>query len=180
MGCICATAFALVGCKGDASLTKYQDNMSAFSDNIAAIDERMNAIDPNSEEAISELLECLEEMDAEFTALAEMEVPKEFAAVESLADEAGSYMTEAVSLYQTVFTTTPYDEYSAMLAEENYKRAMKRKQYISEILQGRIPEGDDITTFYEDDEEPENVPDVQPEESIPDDYEMPTEDLLED
>ena len=92
----------------------------------------------------------------------------------NLADEAGTYMSEAVSLYRKVFSSEEYDDYSATLADESYNRALKRLHYISEILQGREPEGEDIT--YVTDEE------MPTEETIPtmNSTEMPTEDLLAD
>lgn len=167
----------LVGCGKSASLSSYQDNMAAFSENIAAIDEKMNTIDAASENAVEELLECLNSMNEEFTNLAELEVPEQFASVETLADEAGSYMSEAVDLYKQVFSTTPYDEYSSVLADESYKRAMKRVQYIGEILQGRVPEGEDITVYTEGEEPAATDTDDNTNGEEP---EVPVEDLLEE
>lgn len=178
---IVLTFLVLTGCKSDPVLSAYQEDMSAFSENIAAIDEKMKEIDPQSEDAVKELLSCLDSMKEEFGKLAEMEVPKQFASVESLADEAGTYMSEAVELYNNVFSTTPYDEYSSVLADESYKRAMKRIEYIGQILQGKTPEGDDIIAVTE---ESENGTKKQPESEQNQDTtggeDIPTEDLLEE
>ena len=146
-------ALSLFGCGKEDDLDAYQKEMATFSNNITELDSKMNAINPSSDEAVTELLGYLDTMNDEFTKLAEMEVPDEFVSVENLADEAGTYMSEAVSLYRKVFSSEEYDDYSATLADESYNRALKRLHYISEILQGREPEGEDITYVTD-----ENIP----------------------
>ena len=91
MLCLCMT-----GCGKDQKLEEYNENISTFTLNIADISSRMEEIDTTSDTAASEVLICLDEMQEQFIILAEMEVPKEFASIESLADEASEYMTEAL------------------------------------------------------------------------------------
>ena len=143
--CLCIT-----GCGKDQKLEEYNENISAFTLNIADISTRMEEIDTTSDTATSEVLVCLDEMQEQFLVLAEMEVPKEFASIESLADEASEYMTQAVKLYHEVFEAAEYSEETASVAQENYNRAMKRLSYISSLLQGELPEGDDIIITEEE------------------------------
>ncbi|MDD2973139.1 MAG: hypothetical protein PHE02_13530 [Lachnospiraceae bacterium] len=141
----------LTGCgKEDKALTQYKENMMTFCDQIKAQDTAINGIDATSDTAVTELLDNLDQLNAEFTSLAEMEVPSEFSSVETLADEAGEYMNEAVSMYRDVFTAENLDQESLDIANENYSRAMKRIQYIGDILMGQIPDGDDVNVTYED------------------------------
>lgn len=145
MLCLCMS-----GCGKDQKLEEYNENISAFTLNIADISSRMEEIDTTSDTAASEVLICLDEMQEQFLVLAEMEVPKEFSSIESLADEASEYMTEAVKLYHEVFEAEEYSEETASVAQENYSRAMKRLSYISSLLQGDLPEGDDIIITEEE------------------------------
>ncbi|MBR5360721.1 MAG: hypothetical protein IK123_07515, partial [Lachnospiraceae bacterium] len=80
----------------------------------------------------------------------EIKVPKEFASNEQLADEAYEYMQEAVSLYHEYHDDPESDMSVFDAACENYSRAMKRVGYISSILKGEMPEGDDIDVIEED------------------------------
>lgn len=140
----------MTGCGKDPELEKYNEDMTAFIQNISSISTQMEEIDTESDTAVNDLLACLDELQSEFLILAKMEVPKEFASIESLADEASEYMTEAVTLYHNVFQEEEYTEETAKAAKENYDRAMKRLTYISSLLQGELPEGDDIIITEEE------------------------------
>lgn len=141
----------ITGCDKDKKLSAFEENMTTFKDNITGISETMDAIDPQSENAVFELISCLDSMNEEFQFLAEIEVPNKFASIESLADEAATYMSEANALYHQYYDEgTTYDETVKETAEENYSRAMKRITYISELLQGKIPEDADISVTEED------------------------------
>ena len=144
------SAFCLSGCGKDAELEKYNENMTAFTENVTDIKLRMEGIDTSSENAVSEILGCLDELQVQFELLAEMKVPQKFASIESLADEASTYMTEAVSLYHDVFEAEEYDEATADVAVQNYDRAMTRLSYISTLLQGELPEGENIIITEEE------------------------------
>ena len=136
----------------DQALDDYQKNMTTFNDSLSSTTEAINAIDTTSPDATEQLLSYLDELDVIFKDLAAMEVPVQYSAIESLADEAGSYMTEAVSCYHAAFADGSYDDYNATLAQEDYKRAMTRVQYIGDILMGVMPEGENVTIIYGDDD----------------------------
>ena len=116
----------------------------------------MNSIDPASDTAVNQLLSQLDQIDMLFQQLAAIEVPDDFedqfGNIEELADEAADYMTEADSLYHEAYAEERLDESLLMAADENYSRAMKRVNYIAQLLQGQIPEGDNITVIEADDE----------------------------
>ena len=159
--CMLLSVFCLTGCGKDAKLEQYKDDMTAFTENVSEIKMQMDEIDTSSEDAVTDLLICLDELQIQFTALADMEVPKEFISIESLADEAGAYMTEAVTLYHTVFEASEYDEATADIAQQNYDRAMTRLSYISTLLQGELPEGDNIIITEEEALDFEPVTDIE-------------------
>lgn len=148
--------FLLTGCgKEDEALNTYKENITAFCESITAQNDTINAIDPNSDTAVDELLAALDRLNEEFTTLADMDVPDEFSAVETLADEAGNYMNEAVSMYHDVFAADVIDIDTLEIANENYHRSMKRIQYIGDILMGQLPDGDDVSITYEDSDQSE-------------------------
>lgn len=135
----------LTACGQDEELAAYQENMSTFFEHIAAFNENMNAIDATAEDATGQLLSYLDQLQAEFTWMAELTVPDEFSAVDSLADEADENMRQAVALYHSAYEAEVFDEPMAQAAREYYDRANIRIQYIISILHGEIPEGEGIT-----------------------------------
>ena len=137
------------GCGTDKELSEFETDMTTFKDHVTDISETMNAIDPVSETAVEELLTCLDDMNGEFQFLGEMTVPKEFSNIETLADEAASYMSEANSLYHQYYSGEEPDDTLKDQASENYSRALKRITYISELLQGKIPDGSDVEVTEE-------------------------------
>lgn len=137
--------FALTACGQDEELTAYKENMTTFFEQVEAYNDGMNAIDAASEDAVKELLRYLDQFQAQLTWMAELEVPDQFSAVESLADEADENMRQAVSLYHQAYEAEEFDENTAQAAREYYDRANVRIQYIITILHGEIPEGDGVT-----------------------------------
>ncbi|MCD7725999.1 MAG: hypothetical protein LUI12_10705 [Clostridiales bacterium] len=138
-------ALALTACGNDEALTAYQEDMTTFFEQVAACNDGMNAIDVSSGDAASELLDYLDQLRDEIAWMAQLEVPEQFSAVESLADEADENMQQAVELYHQVYESETYDEASAEAAREYYDRANIRLQYIITILHGEIPEGEGVT-----------------------------------
>lgn len=141
--------FLLTGCGKNTELENYKANMNQFFENVKIFDASINAIDPNSETAVSELLALLDSMNTSFAQMASLEVPEGFPGVDQLADEASSYMAEAVSYFHQAYD----GEYNPSLedvARQNYERANVRLQYILSILHGDIPE-----EIYSTGEEPE-------------------------
>ena len=140
----------LTACGEDEALTAYQEDMNTFFENAAAYNDNMNSIDPNSEDAVSQLLAYLDGLQNEITWMAELEVPEQFSAAESLADEADENMKEAVSLFHSASEGDTYDEALGQAALEYYERANIRIQYIITILHGEIPEGEGVTYTEEE------------------------------
>lgn len=141
-----ATCFTLsvTGCGEDKELTEYKEKMDTFFTEIEIIHNKMNTIDENSEDALDDLFECLDELDAQFATMAAIEVPDEFASLENLADEASENMSLAVENFHNAYSQDSYNEYTAATAKEYYTRANKRLQYMIDILHGKMPEGDDV------------------------------------
>lgn len=145
------SAASLTGCGKDAELEQFYTEMDSFTTQANLDFEALRGVDPSSETAVEDMLSAMDNLAVSFQTLADINVPKEFSAVESLADEAGSYMTEAAALYRQAYSDGAYDENVAYVALENYNRAIKRMDYISEILQGEMPTDDSITIITEND-----------------------------
>lgn len=60
-------------------------------------------------------------------------------------------MSQAASLYREAYGGEEYNENVAAAAAEYYNRAIKRINYISEILQGEMPTDDSIVITTEND-----------------------------
>lgn len=140
---------SVTGCGEDKELTKYKEQMDSFFTEVEVIHNKMNNIDPESETALDELFDCLDDLDAEFVSMAALEVPDEFSSLESLADEASENMSLAVENYHNAYSTDSYNEYTAATADEYYSRANKRLQYMIDILHGKMPEGDGVVITEE-------------------------------
>ena len=146
--------FSLSGC-GQTSLVDFQNDMDVFLKDITKIDTQMNTIDPDSEYAVKEMLECLDAMNNSFKLLAEIDVPDEFASIETLADEASEYMILALHYYNEAFEDPDsYNSAKGDAALQYLQRALLRKEYIAIILQGGTPEGEGVTISYEDTDTP--------------------------
>ncbi len=114
--------------------------MNTFFERAAEYNDKMNAIDRESDTAVIELLGYLDAFAEDIQWMAELEVPEQFSAVESLADEADENMKEAVALFHVAYDGEAYDEGSEQAAMEYYNRTNIRIQYIITILHGEIPE----------------------------------------
>jgi len=168
----------LCACGKDEQLEEYKTQMSLFFDQIAELDSNMNAIDASAEDAVGQLLSYLDAAEAAFEHLADLEVPKEFGSVENLADEAAENMTQAVSFYHQLYEAEDYDSHVAMMADEYYKRANIRLQYIISILHGEMPEGDNVRIIM--DGETQTAAASQAEEIMETHGEIETENPLAD
>ena len=137
-------AFLLTGCGENEELTAYQEDMNTFFERAAEYNDKMNAIDRESDTAVIELLGYLDAFAEDIQWMAELTVPEQFSAVESLADEADENMKEAVALFHAAYDGEAYDEGSEQAALEYYDRTNIRIQYIITILHGEIPEGEGV------------------------------------
>ncbi len=146
------TVFALTGCGEDSELETYRKSVESFYADVIEINDNINAIDAESESAPQQLLNELDELNVLFQDFAVLEVPHEYVAVESLADEAASFMNEAVTLYHSSFSEGTFNDFSAGMAYEKYCRAIIRINYIGDILQGKTLEGENIDVYYEEED----------------------------
>ena len=147
----CATILLLSlmsGCGQDPELAHFKNNMESFCEKVADIDSSINEIDATNEDAPDELLSYLDELDLVFQSLGRMDFPEEFDYLESIADEASTYMTEAVKSYHEAYKDNSYNEYTADYAGQNYSRAYTRVQIILDFLQGKTPEDENLTIEY--------------------------------
>ena len=141
--------FSLSGCGEDAALEQFYTEMDDFTTQADMDFDALNQIDPLSENAVEDMLSAMDNLAVSFQTLAEINVPKQFSSIESLADEAGSYMSEAANLYREAYSDGSYNENIAVAAQENYSRAVRRMDYIAGILQGEMPTDDSVTITTE-------------------------------
>jgi len=125
--------------KEDKELVAFKEEIDDFCLQISEIDTSINNIDAESDDAIVHLLNDLDRLDSEFQDFSVLDFPEEYDYLETLADEAASYMDEAVSSYHEAYGET-YDPSIAEFAKENYARAYKRIQIIITFLHGEEPE----------------------------------------
>ena len=135
----------LAGCGKDPALEQYQTDMTTFFEQISMYNDGMNSIDASAEDATDRILDYLDKVEEEIAWMAQLEVPSQFSAVETLADEADENMKQAVALYHQAYEGDTFDEAVAQAAKEYYDRANIRIQYIITILHGEIPEGEGVT-----------------------------------
>lgn len=138
-------ALVLAACGEDPAMTQFRNDMDEFCTRISQIDNSINGIDAQSEDAISQLLAYLDDLDLIFRDFAELDFPEEFDYLEELADESSRYMTEAVKNYHEAYSNGSYNEYTAEYARQNYSRAYKRIQIIITFLHGEEPSDADLT-----------------------------------
>ncbi len=143
---------SLTGCGSDNELDKYRKSVENFYADVIEINDNINSIDAESEKAPQELLAELDDLNEVFKDFAELDVPSEYMAVESLADEAASFMDEAVTMYHSSFAEGTFNDFSVGMAYEKYCRAIIRINYIGDILQGKDLEGEGVQIYYEDEE----------------------------
>lgn len=136
---ICMLIFT--GCGEKEELTVFKEQINDFYIEVSNLESEIASIDEESENAMSTLLISLEQMNTQFQQLAELNVPTEFVSIEELADDAASYMNEAVRLYGEAYEEDYVSDSLIQAAAENYDSAMKRINYIAVLLQGEIPEG---------------------------------------
>lgn len=143
-GLLCSLMLAGCGKEKNEALADYQESMNTFFEHVAEYDDEMNNIDVGQEDYVTQMLELLDGLDAEVAWMSTLEVPEQFAAVDSLADEASENMTQAVSLYHMAYEGEEYNVNVEEAAREYYGRANIRIKYIVMLLHGEIPEGEGV------------------------------------
>ncbi len=144
------TAVTLTACGRDPVLEQFRKDMDDFCTKISEIDTAINNIDATSDNAPSELLDCLDELDIVFQAFARLDFPEEFDYLESVADESSEFMTEAVKNFHAAYSNNTYNENTAEYAKQYYVKAYKRVQIIITFLHGDIPDDADLIIEYYD------------------------------
>ena len=142
-------AVILTACGEDTELTRFKKSIDDFCTRISEIDNSINSIDAQSDNAKSELLANLDDLDLVFQNFAKLDFPEEFDYLENLAKESSEYMTEAVKSYHEAYSNDSYNEYIAEYARQNYSRAYKRVQIIISFLHGEEPTDPDLSIEYE-------------------------------
>lgn len=160
-------AFLLTGCGSDTAdeLSTYQASMSTFCDNISYINDQINALDGTGESDVETLLNNLDTLDDQFSQMAELTVPDEFATIDNLADEASENMSMAVSYYHEAYDSGTFNPNYADAAYEYYTRANVRLGYILQILHGEEIVDDNVRYITDDETtEPGSDPETPSEE----------------
>lgn len=142
------TAIMLTACGEDPVLAQFKKNINNFCTKISEIDTAINSIDATADDAASELLTYLDDLDIVFQAFGRLDFPEEFDYLESLAQESSSFMTEAVKNYHDAYSNGAYNETIAEYAKQYYTKAYKRVQIIITFLHGEVPSDVDLTIEY--------------------------------
>ena len=129
----------LTGCGQDEELTAYQDDMKTFFEHFASYHEGMNAIDASAEDSKIQLLSYLDQLQAEFTWMAELTVPDQFSAVDSLADGADENMKQAGGRLHRAYEAGGFDEPTGQAGRGDYDMAEIRVQVYIAFLPGGVP-----------------------------------------
>jgi len=136
----------LTACGEDPRLAQFRKNMDDFCTKVSEIDTDINKIDAQADNAVSELLAYLDDLDVVFQSFARLDFPEEFDDLEILADRSSQYMTEAVKNYHEAYRNNSYNEHTAEYARQYYSRAYKQIQIIISYLHGDIPDDADLTS----------------------------------
>lgn len=131
--------FTLCACGNDPQLTQFKNDLNSFCDSVAEIDDSLNNIDAESDNAADLALDYLDKLEVAFADFAELDFPADYDYLEPVADEAYSYMQEAVSNYHLAYSDEIFNEETANYARENSARAFKRVQVILDIVRGNMP-----------------------------------------
>ncbi|MCR5120105.1 MAG: hypothetical protein K6B44_10880 [Lachnospiraceae bacterium] len=107
-----------------AKLNAYHEGITAFNSEISELSARMDAIDINAEDASTNLLICLDEMNTHFEELSNLSVPDEYNGAKGLAVQAYSSMSEAVNLYHQLYSAENFDADLSARAKLRYDEAM--------------------------------------------------------
>lgn len=138
----------LTACGEDPVLVQFRKDMDNLCTKISEIDTAINSIDATADNAVSDLLDCLDELNIVFQAFARLDFPEEFDYLESLADESGQFMSEAVKNYHSAYSNGSYNASVAEYAKQYYIKAYKRIQIIITCLHGEVPDDADLTVEY--------------------------------
>jgi len=132
-----------------ADLKDFRTKVDTFCQTISDMDSAINSIDTTSENYTTDLMNYLYSLNSSFADFANLDFPEEYDYLEHLADEASSYMSEAVTLYGQVYTDNTlssqamqdiYDE-----ASVSYANAFKRIKVIMTFLNGEVSQDANVS-----------------------------------
>lgn len=138
----------LSACGKDPELERFRKNINEFCTKISEIDTSINNIDAEADNAPTELLAYLDDLNMIFQSFARLDFPEDFDYLENLADEASQFMTEAVEGFHQAYSNKSYDRTAAENAQQNYNKAYKRIQIIITFLHGEEPKDVDLSIEY--------------------------------
>ena len=115
LGTFCFSGFGKTS-EEEQELAAFSANIADFTNYIKEADQKINGIDVTQKEAPAELLQILDEMDAEFAKFAEIDMPVQYKGVERLADEASENMSLAVSYYHSAYEAESFGKDDAEIA----------------------------------------------------------------
>lgn len=133
------------GKKEEEQITAYRDSMTTCYETIASSASALDAINPSANSAVTDMLAQLDQINTAFQNMAALEVPEEYSSIETMADDAAYYMSEASRLYHEAFADGGYLPDVGNDAKLQYKAAMTYLSYIGDVLMGEMPEGEDVT-----------------------------------
>lgn len=150
---VLAGAIALSGCgntsEEEKELAAFSSSVADFSKFIQEADEKINSLDVTRKESADELLEILDDMNAEFAAFATIKAPNQYESVPGLAEQASGAMSEAVTYYHMAYEAEEFDEDYADVAYQNYANSMHAVEIIGMLLLGEDITEDENITVYE-------------------------------
>lgn len=141
-----AIILLMTACGEDKELSSFKVNIENFCKNLSTLDTAINKIDAKADNATTQLVNYMKQMDDQFKALASLDFPEEFEYLESLSDEASKYMTEAAESYNKAYADNTFDQKMSDYALKKYKQAYKRIQLILIYLHGDEPREEDLIT----------------------------------
>lgn len=68
----------LAGCGKNAELDKFYSEMDDFTAQVNISFDNLNSVDPESETGVEDMLAAMDDLAAQFTVLADIEVPRQF------------------------------------------------------------------------------------------------------
>lgn len=135
---ICTFLFCLLlsACGSKREKEIYEEEMSNFYNQVIETSDAIDNIDTSSEDAISDLLIYLNQMNQIFSSLTSISVPDEYATNLELSQRAAENMQQAVDLYNQAFSADSFDAELANTAKEYYDDAMNYASYIGKTMMG--------------------------------------------
>ncbi len=124
-------------------LSKYKESMTSFYNKLSFYNTEINTINPEAEDAPSQLLLVMDQMNEAYKNMASCEIPEEFESISEIAQEAADYMQSANDYYHLAYDDE-FNEDDEDLARQYYERANSRVKVMLEVLHGEIPEGDNV------------------------------------